>query len=67
MIINWIGWSNNIWNERDLYKGMIYTKEKLRELKFKRGREKERERVRQLKYNKNITREGNVYVTKYEK
>ena len=46
---------------------MIYTKEKLRELKFKRGRERERERVRQLKYNKNITREGNVYVTKYEK
>ena len=44
MIINWIGWSNNIWNERDSYKGMIYTKEELRELKFKRGRERERER-----------------------
>ena len=40
MIINWIGWSNNIWNERDLYNGMIYTKEKLREMKFE---ERERE------------------------
>ena len=52
MIINWIGWSNNIWNERDSYKGMIYTKEKLRELKFKRGRERERERAEQSEVDK---------------
>ena len=49
MIINGIGWSNNIWNERDLYKGMIYTKEKLREMKFE-----EREREWMKKESENV-------------
>ena len=43
MIIDWVGCSNNIWYEWDLYKRMIYTKEKIRENKIWREREKERE------------------------
>ena len=43
MIIDWVGCSNNIWYEWDLYKRMIYTKEKIRENKIWREKERERE------------------------
>ena len=42
MIIDWVGCSNNIWYEWDLYKRMIYTKEKnKRKSNLKREREGE--------------------------
>ena len=57
MIIDWVGCSNNIWYEWDLYKRMIYTKEKIRENKIWRERERRRGK-RDMKMNVYDVRNG---------